>query len=239
MKRSQLAVEKRTVLGKKIKKLRKKGILPANIYGKDIKSQAVQLPLKAFETIYKEVGSSGLLDVVLDGENRPVLIHNLQTDPVSQTPLHADFYQVNLKEKVKTTVPLVAMGEAKAVTEKIGLLMQPVAELEVEALPADLPENIEVNVQHLAAIGDQILVSDLKAAAGVEILTEPSQVVIKIDDIVSEEAKEQAAQEAAAAQAAAEEKAEGETENAEGETENASEVKEEAKEATEEEKKEE
>ncbi len=210
MKRAQLTVEKRTVLGKGVKKLRRdQEILPANIYGKDIKSSAVQLPIKAFEAVFKESGSSALIDVVLDGTSRPVLIHNVQFHPITKAPLHADFYQVNLKEKVKTAVPLLVVGEAKAVTDKVGLLMQPVAELEVEALPADLPENIEVNVEHLAAIGDQILVSDIKAPKGVEILTESSQVAIKIDDIVSEEAKAQAAADEAAAELASTEKAEG------------------------------
>ena len=215
MKRPSLQVEKRDLLGKKIKKLRKTGILPANIYGKDIPSQSVQLPLKSFQETFKEVGSSGLLDVILDGQTRPVLIHNVQYDVLSRAPIHADFYQVNLKEKVKTAVPLVAVGEAKAVTDKLGMMMQAVSEVEVEALPADLPEHIEVNVEHLAAVGDQIMVSDIKAPTGVEILTEPSQVAIKIDDLISEAAKEQAAQEEAAAEQASEGKAEGEAANAE------------------------
>lgn len=227
MKRPSLAVEKREILGKKIKKLRYKGIMPANIYGKDITSTAVQLPLKSFEATYKEVGSSGLLDVVLDGQNRPVLIHNVQFHPLSQAPLHADFYQVNLKEKVKTVVPLVTVGEAQAVADKTGLMMQPISEIEVEALPADLPENIEVSVEHLAAVGDQLLVSDLKAPSGVEILSEPSQVVIKIAELISEEAQEQAETEAAAAEEASDEKAEGEAAEAAAATDNAKESSEE------------
>jgi large subunit ribosomal protein L25 len=223
MKRPQVRVEKRTVLGKGVKKLRRdQGILPANIYGKDITSVAVQLPIKEFLATYKETGSSALVDIMFEGTAKPALIHNLQVDPITKLPLHADFFQVNLKEKVKTAIPLVVVGEAKAVTDKIGLLMQPVTEIEVEALPADLPENIEVNVEQLAAIGDQILVSDLKAPKDVEILTEGSQVALKIDDIISEEAKKQAEEEAAAAEQASEEKAEGDAANAE-------EVKEEAK----------
>jgi large subunit ribosomal protein L25 len=229
MKRPFLHVEKRDMLGKKIKKLRRDGILPANIYGKDIPSQAVQLPLKTFEATYKEVGSSGLLDVMLDGATRPVLIHHVQYDS-SRHAQHADFYQVNLKEKVKTAVPLLSVGEPKAVTDKVGLLMQAVTEIEVEALPADLPENIEVNVEHLAAVGDQILVSDLKAPAGVEILTEPSQVAIKIAELVSEEASAQAEEEATAATEASEETAEGEKAEAAAAEENAKEAAQDKKE---------
>lgn len=216
MKRPKIEVIKRELLGKKIKKLRKDGILPANIYGKDIKSQAVQLPLKEFETIFKEVGKTGLLDVMVDGTARPALIHNVQVHPVTGIPLHIDFYQVNLKEKITTMVPVVITGEAKAVTDKVGLLMTPATEVEVEALPEDLPENIEVNVEPLAAIDEQITVGDLKVTAGVTILTDAGQVLVKVAELVSKEAEELAAQVAAEAEAAAAEAAPTE-EGAEGE----------------------
>ncbi len=199
MKRQKLAVEKRTALGKKVKKLRKEGVLPGNIYGKDVKSEAVQIPLKEFEKVYKEAGETGLVDLEIDGQLRPVLIHNVQMNYRTSIPLHADFFQVNLKEKVKTMVPIIVVGEPKAVLDKVGLLLQPLAEIEVEALPEDLPEGIEVNVERLAAIDEQATVADLKVPKGVEILTDPSQVVVKITELVSKEAQEQAAAEAAAA----------------------------------------
>lgn len=221
MQRKKLEVQKRTVTGKKVKKLRKEGILPANVYGKDVKSLAVQVPFKAFEALFREVGETGLIDVVVDGELRPVLIHNVQYDHLTRIPLHADFYQVNLKEKVKTMVPLEIVGEPKAVTDKVGLLMQQITEIEVEALPEDLPEKIKVNVEPLAEIDQQITVEDLKVPDGVEVLTDKGQVVVKIAELVSEEAKAQAEAEAAAAEAAKAEVAAGaesETTTAEGET---------------------
>lgn len=202
MKRLKLAVEKRKVFGKKVKKLRKEGIFPANIYGKDIKSLAVQLPYKEFENVFKEARETGLVDLQIDSQVRPVLIHNVQLDYLTQMPLHADFYQVNLKEKVTTMVPVKILGEPKAVSEKIGILLQPLSEIEVEALPTDLPENIEVNVEHLATIDQQIAVKELKAPTGVAILTDPEQVVVKIAALVTKEAQAQAAAEAAAAEAA-------------------------------------
>ncbi|MCL5019094.1 MAG: 50S ribosomal protein L25 [Patescibacteria group bacterium] len=214
MKRYKLAVEKRKILGKQIKKLRREGILPGNIFGKNIKSTSVQVPLKEFNPVYKEAGSTGLVDLELDGKIIPVLIQDLQTD-YKNNVLHANFYQVNLKEKVKSAIPLEIIGEPKAVTEKAGLLMNILSEVEVEALPEDLPEHIEVNVEHLAAVDDQITVADLKVPAGVEVLTDATQVVSKIDELVSKEAQELAAEEAAAAEAA---KAEaGAVEGAEGE----------------------
>ena len=202
MKRYKLAVEKRKVVGKKIKKLRKEGILPANIYGKGVKSQSLQVPYKEFEKVYKEAGVTGIVDVTIDGEIKPSLIHNVQQDYYNHKLLHADFFQVNLKEKVTTMVKVVAMGVPKAVSEKLGLLLQPVSEVEIEALPTDLPDKIEVNVEPLAEVNAQITVSEIKAPLGVTILTDASQVVAKIGELISKEAAAQAAAEAAAAEAA-------------------------------------
>lgn len=202
MKRQKLVVEKRTIFGKKLKKLRREGILPANIYGKDIKSIAVQLPYKDFEKVYKEARETGLIDIQVDGELKPSLIHNVQKDHLRNIALHTDFFQVNLREKVKTMVPILVTGTAKAISDKLGLLLQPLSEIAIEALPEDLPEKIEVNVEHLAAVNDQITVSEIKAPKDVTILTNPSQVVVKIGELVSKEAQAQEAAEKAAAEAA-------------------------------------
>lgn len=214
MTREKLKVEKRKVLGKEVKKLRREGFLPANVYGKNIKSEAVQALFKDFQEVYEKAGETGLVDLQLDGQAIPVLIHNVQKN-FRGLVLHADFFQVNLKEKVKTNVPLEIVGEPKAVIDKIGILMNILSEIEVEALPAELPEKIEVNVEHLANIDDQITVADLKVPTGVEVLTDPSQVVSKIGELVSKEAQEQAAEEAAAAEAAS---TEGEAAATEGQT---------------------
>lgn len=204
MKRYKLKVEKRKILGKKVSKLRKEGLLPANIYGKGVKSLSVQVPYKDFEKVYKEAGETGIVDVEIEGAVRPSLIHNIQQNYAEHKILHADFFQVNLKEKVKAMVKIITVGEPKAVSEKLGLLMQTLNEVEIEALPTDLPDKIEVNIEPLAALNDQIIVGEIKAPAGVTILTDPTQVIAKIGELVSKEAQEQAAAEAAAAEAAKE-----------------------------------
>lgn len=205
MKRLQLKVEKRSVLGKKVKKLRREGVLPANIYGKNLKSQAVQVPLSSFEKLLKEVGETQVIDVALNSTLYPALIHNLQYEPRTNALLHVDFYKVDLKEKIKAMIPVVAVGEAKAVQEKIGLLLQPLSEVEVEALPTDLPEKIEVEVSGLSNLDQQITAGGLKVPSTVQILTDPSQIVFKIGELVTKEAEELAkAEEEAAARAAAE-----------------------------------
>src|SRR5258706_14100522 len=141
MKRHSLAVTKREVFGRKVKKLRKEGTLTGNVYGKELKSIAVQMPTKSFLSVFEEAGHSGVVDLKLGEETIPTLVHEVTYDHIERFPLHVDFYKVNLKEKVKTNVPVVLTGEPAAVTEKLGLLLQNLDEVEVEALPTDLPEN--------------------------------------------------------------------------------------------------
>jgi len=187
MKHPSLASEPRKVLGKKVKKLRREGYVPANVYGKGLESTAIQVKLTDFQEVYKEAGETGLIDLKVGSDAKPVLIKNLQMSFPHRIPLHVDFYQVNLKEKVKTMVPVVLTGEPKAVIDKVGLLLQTLSEVEIEALPTELPENIEVSVEHLAAIDDHILVENLKAPTGVTILSAPDQTVAKIGELVVEE----------------------------------------------------
>ncbi len=208
MKHEPLKAEKRIVTGKKVRRLRKEGIVPANIYGKSFESLSLQLPISEFEAIYTKVRETGLVDLKVGSDTHPVLIHNVQRNPLNLSPIHVDFYKVNLKEKVKSTIPVIATGEAKAEKEKIGALMQSLMEVEIEALPADLPENIEVNVESLAKIDDTILVSDLKTPDGVEITTSPDSTVFRISELVSQEAEDLEAEVSAEAEAASEESAE-------------------------------
>ena len=185
----KLSAEKRQVAGRQVKKLRREGILPANIYGKKVKSCAVQLDLKTFLPVYQEVGETGIVNLALKGETkaRPVLIHNLQLDPVTDQPLHADFYQVDLKQKVTADIPIEVTGESLAVKEKAGILIQPLTEVEVEALPTDLPDQLEVNISNLKKVDDAVTVGDLKVPKGVKVLTGANQILAKIEPLAEEE----------------------------------------------------
>lgn len=208
-----LKVDKRDIFGKKLKKLRRDGILPGNIYGAEFKSQAVQIPYSEFDPVFKEAGETTLVDLKFDSQTIPVLIHNVHTNFRDEV-LHADFFKVNLKEKVKAMIPIEFIGTSKAEVDKTGLLEKVMHEVEVEALPTDLPEKIEVNVESLAQIDEQILVSDLKLPSTVAVLSDPGQVIVKVGELVTKEAQaeaeaEAAAQEAAKAESATEEGAEG------------------------------
>ena len=185
----KLEVEKRKVTGRKVKLLRKQGILPANIYGREVKSASVQVALKPFMPIFKKAGETGLLELTVAGEEktRPVLIHNVQLDPVTDAPLHVDFYQVDLKKKVTAVVPVELLGTSPAVTQKIGILIQPLSGVEVEALPTDLPEKLEIDISHLQEVGNAMTVADLKVGEEIKILTGATEVLAKIDPPAKEE----------------------------------------------------
>lgn len=177
----------RKLLGKKVKQLRRDGLIPANVYGKGLASQAIQVKLPDFQVIFKQVGETGLVELKVDGKSHPVLVKNLQMNYLTETPLHVDFYEVNLKEKVKTMVPVVLVGEAKAVVEKIGVLLQTLSQVEVEALPDRIPENIQANVEKLDQIGSGITVADLKVEEGIAILTDPGVTIARIAEPAKEE----------------------------------------------------
>jgi len=203
----KLTVEKRKVTGRKVRALRQQGILPANIYGKKEKSLAVQLEAKSFLPVFKEAGETSLIELKVadEKEARPVLIHNVQFHPVEETPLHVEFYQVDLKEKVTTKVPVELIGESPAIKDKIGILIQPLSEVEVEALPADLPEKIEVDISGLKAVDETVLVGSVKVSEGVKILTDEKEVLVKIEPPAKEEIAPPPVAEAAVEGEAAEE----------------------------------
>lgn len=188
MEQIPLTAQKRTVLGRKVKKLRGEGIIPAHVFGHKVKTVHVQVKNTDFAKVFDAAGETGIVDLAIDGEKRPVLVRNVQFHPVTDEILHIDFYQVNLAEKVKVNVPLEVIGESPAVEKKIGLLLTPVSEVEIEALPQDLPEKIEVDVSKLANVGDEVKVKDLAVdRSKIEIHTEPELVVVKIGEFVTKE----------------------------------------------------
>lgn len=217
MKKYSLTAEPRTLVGRKVKALRLQGKVPATMYGKSTKSASLTLDAAAFDKLYAQAGETGLVELTLGAAVHPVLIHTVQRNPVKRMPIHVEFHEVDLKEKVHAKVPVEFTGEAAAVTQKVGVLLTILDELEVEALPTDLPENISLDVAKLAAVGEELKVSDVVAPQGVTILTPQDQIVVKVDSLVSKEAEEQAAADAAAAAAAAAEAAPAEGAAPEGE----------------------
>lgn len=197
MKKYTITAKPREVLGRKVKQLRKSGQIPATVYGKNVKSVSISVSSDAFGDVHKQTGETGLIELTLGNQVRPVLINSVQRHPVTRDILHIEFRQVDLKEKVKTNVPLELVGEAKAVTDKIGVLLTILDWVEVEALPTDLPENIKLDVSVLAQVNDELKIKDLKAPTGVAILDDGELTLVKVGALVSREASVQAAEEAA------------------------------------------
>lgn len=211
MDRLSLKAKERDILGKKVKNLRNKGFLPAHIFGKNISSESILVDTQEFMRVYHQAGESGLIDLKIGSDKtKPVLVREVQMDPQTDRPFHIDFYQVNLTQKVSVSVSVVLIGEEPEVVHMgEAVVIQPMNEIEVEALPAELPEHIEVDISQLQQIGDAILVSSLSVPTGVTLLADPEATVVKLDNAVTEETQEEIEEEQAAE--AQEEEAAGES----------------------------
>ncbi len=190
MDKLNLTAQPREITGKKVKKLRAQGVIPAHVFGHKIESENISVEEKEFKTVFHKSGETGIINLKIGSKDYPVLVKGMHLDPVTLKMLHVDFYKVNLSEKVKVQVPLEVIGESPAVETKIGLLLTPVSEVEVEALPADLPEKIEVNIESLKEVGDAITIGDLKVDAKIEILSDAELVVASIGEFVTKEMEE-------------------------------------------------
>ena len=178
-----LSARIRKDLGKRAKILRKKGILPGVLYGPKMKTAApIEISLKEFEKIYKAAGESSLISLNVEEKKQKflVLIHDIQFDHLTEKPIHIDFYQPELKEEVEVTVPLIFEGEAPAVKDLGGTLVKNISEVEVKALPQNLPHEIKVDIGNLKTFEDNILIKDLIVSKEVKILKEPEEIVAKV-----------------------------------------------------------
>jgi large subunit ribosomal protein L25 len=188
MVKKTLKATERKISGRKVKVLRSQGIVPANVYGKKIKSLAVQVDAKEFKLLYAEVGETGLVDLEVGKDVKPVLVHVVQKNPKTNDLIHIDFLQVDLKAKVTTQVPVEVTGESPAEKQGVGTVVQQMNEVEVEALPGDLPEKFEVNVENLSEVDQAIYVKDLKVdRSKVEIKTDAESIVVKVEPPQKEE----------------------------------------------------
>lgn len=214
-----LAASSREQRGKQVKKLRLAGQLPAVVYGRGVEPEAVSLDAHQTEKIYQRAGGNKIIELKIgDKAAKNVLIHDVQTDSRTGELTHADFYVVKMDEAIQTEVPLHFVGESTAVYQDEGTLLKNLETILVEALPAKLPESIEVDISILDDFEKTIHVSDLTIPADVEVLTDAEELVAKVDPPRSEEelAQLEEAPEEVLPEGVEEEGAEGEA--AEGET---------------------
>lgn len=184
-----LKVEKRAE--EKPDALRKAGRLPAVFYGRKEGSTPVSVEQTDFERALKEAGESTVISLEGVGDSKEALIHEVTLHPVTSKPIHADFYVIEKGRKVEVAVPLEFVGTAPVVKEKGGILIKVLHELEIEALPKNLPHEIEVDITVLTEFDSQVTVADLKLPEGVVALVGEEEVVVAVEEPREEEEEEE------------------------------------------------
>ncbi|MHB1769904.1 MAG: 50S ribosomal protein L25 [Minisyncoccota bacterium] len=205
-----LSVEKRMKDGAGAPALRRADMLPGVVYGAHQAAMPIVVEAKAFEKVLREAGEATIVSLTGLGAPLPTLIHEVDLDPLTNLPRHVDFYAVTKGQKVEVAIPLVFVGESPAVVAGANLV-KVLHELEVEADPMNLPHDIEVDISVLVALNDQIHAKNLALPAGVELVTEPEEVIVLVQEVVEE--KEEAAAPADIASIEVEEKGKEKTED--------------------------
>ncbi len=203
-----LNASKREVIGKRSRRLRALGKLPAVVYGHHAETTALELDRQEFQRVFSRAGRTHLLDLIVDG-GRPnkVLVREIQTHPRRQGPVHVDLYQVSLQEKLHADIPVVLSGESPAVKLGDGDILQTLQTIRVECLPTDIPERFEIDLSVLEEVDAAFRVADLAPIPNVTILLEPDEMIVKVAPrriVVEEEPEAEAGEEVAEGEAAAE-----------------------------------
>jgi large subunit ribosomal protein L25 len=176
----QLKASTRELLGKRARRLHGQGKLAAVVYGHNTTPTPLELDRLEFQKVFVKSGRTHLVDLVVDGKTEKVLVREIQTHPRRLGPIHVDFYQVNLEEKITVEVPVHLVGESAAVKRGDADVLQPIHALRVECLPSDIPEAFEVDLTPLEEIESEFRVADLKVPKGVTVLIDPEELIVKI-----------------------------------------------------------
>ena len=168
---------RRDVIGKQVKALRREGKLPAVIYGRHTDPINVNLDARTAAQALAKLTSSSIVTLNVDGIEYPALVREKQRNFIKNTLLHVDFLAVSMSEKLRTNVNVHFIGVSGAVKDFNAVLVHNLEQLEVECLPTDLPERIDVDISSLAKPGEGIRVRDVKVADNVRILNDPDTMV--------------------------------------------------------------
>ncbi len=176
-----LQADSRSILGKKVKQLRRSGVVPGNVYGRGLESRAIQTPLTEVQRVFGQVDRNAVVSISIDGagETVPVVLREVQRHPVSRQLLHLDFYEVDLQRLIHSDVRLLLIGSSEAETRG-GTVVQSLEHVILEALPTSMPSVLEVDVSVLTDFGHSVLVRDLELADGVTALTDGTVAVATV-----------------------------------------------------------
>jgi large subunit ribosomal protein L25 len=180
----QLNASPRQPLGKRSRRILREGKVPAIVYGYNTEPTPITLDRIEFQKVFVKSGRTHLVDLVLSGNGadrtEKVLVREIQTHPRRLGPIHVDFYQPNLQEKIQVEVPVHLTGESAAVKRGDGDILHTLHEVRVECLPSDIPESFQVDITPLEEVESELRVSDLNVPSGVKVLDEPDELVVKI-----------------------------------------------------------
>ena len=193
MEQIELKTQKRKVLGKKVKNLRREGLIPAVLYGHKTDAVPLQVEERELNRILTQAGGHRLIALKI-GRSRKrqmALAKEVQWDVISRKPIHVDFYAVIMTEKVTIEVPLVFVGEAPAASQAGAIVLQGLDEVEIECLPGDLVEAIEVDVTELVEMDQTIYVKDLRVPPALDVLTDAEEIVARVAWAAAEEVEEE------------------------------------------------
>ncbi|MFA5751406.1 MAG: 50S ribosomal protein L25 [Candidatus Paceibacterota bacterium] len=174
----------------KLEDIRKSGEIPAVFYGAGKPSTPISINLIEFKKIWHEAGESSTIKIKTEKDTVDSLIQDVQADPITNEPKHVDFLVIDMKKKIVVNVPIEFVGISNAVKNGLGNLVKVLHEVEIEALPADLPHSISVDISSLENVKDQILVSDIKIPTGVSLVTGKEEVVALITEQKEEKEEE-------------------------------------------------
>ena len=195
----ELQATHRQILGRKVRFLRRQGIIPVHLFGHNVESLALQCEAAQLKRVLAQAGKTRLINLKLDKAKRPrsVVVREIHRDPISGELLHVDFYQVSMAEKIRVEIPIVLIGEAPALKSKDNTLSQELSNLTIECLPDQIPASVEVDLSSLTEAEQAIRVSDLDLDEKFTILNAPELVVVKISSRPRAEVEEVVAEEVA------------------------------------------
>ncbi|MGB9723680.1 MAG: 50S ribosomal protein L25 [Chloroflexia bacterium] len=197
MSETVLQAERREVTGKKVRRLRRSGWVPAVFYGPRMEALPVQVDRRALSELYRQAEGSTLIQVVLEGQTYPALIREVQRDPISQEILHLDLVRVDLERPISAQVPVILKGDSPVVEQGLAVLTHGLEEIEVRGLPAAIPAHLEVDVSVITRPDQAVHAGDLTLPPGVHLLTDPKAVVVYATPTRRLEEEEKPAEEAA------------------------------------------
>jgi len=185
-----LKVKKRIVFGKQNKLLREQGFIPAVLYGKKTPACSLQVDTQDFKTVYKEAGDTDIIDLIIEDEKKKqtksVLIQNVSNHFLDSSLLHVDFFEVEMDKPITAHIPVSFTGESPAV-KLGGVLVKPTSEIEVEALPMDIPHEIIVDISSLADFDQTLYIKDINFPSKVKVLIDENTPVVSVNAPITEE----------------------------------------------------